>query len=280
MSNFDLIDDYVANRLSDSERADFEQAMRADPALSSEVGRQSLIVEGIRKARAAELKAILNKVPVGGGASLWTGVSLMRMAATVGVIAVVGTGLYFYLKDSKGVIQNVPGAEIPMDSLMPKDSTSEPIIENKVKPEQETQKKEVVVHQAEQATVPSKEATTPKVEVVDPSTELLSDDSAEANTSVTPKSGISVANIQVERDSKNKQFHFHYQFLEGKLFLLGPFDEALYEILEVHGDSHALFLFFKDNFYHLDETKASATELTPIRDRSLLLKLKEFRDAR
>jgi len=87
-----------------------------------------------------------------------------------------------------------------------------------------------------------------------------------------------MATIQVERDSQNKTYSFHYQFSNKKLFLFGPFDEALYEILEIHGDNHALFLYFKENFYLLNDANAEITELTPIRDRPLIQKLKEFRN--
>src|SRR5687768_11926335 len=128
MSNFDLIDDYVTNRLSPSERSAFEAGMHADPALKSEVETQSMIVEGIRKARAAELKAMLNKVSLGGAVSLCGDWSVMKMAATIGVAGIIGTSLYFYVKDSNEVINNVPKAEVPIDSLIPQENNEEPVI--------------------------------------------------------------------------------------------------------------------------------------------------------
>ena len=276
MSNFDLIDDYVANRLSENERTEFGQGMNADPALKLETERQSLIVEGIRKARATELKMMLNNVPIG-GASLWSGWSVMKVAATMGVAGLIGTGLYFYMRDSDTVLQNVPSAEIPIDSLMPDDSSDEPIIENRDGEGEE--KKETITPQVRKAKPKKQDATATKVEVVDPSEEMLSSDKAD-EPSVTPKSGISVSTIKVERDSQNKQYSFHYQFWEGKLFLFGPFDEALYEILEVNGENHALFLFFKDSFYLLDESKEDVMALAPITDRSVIRKLKEFRNGK
>lgn len=277
MTNFELIDDYVADRLSESAKAEFERGMEADRGLKSEVVMQQAIVNGIRKARAAELKAMLNKVPVGGGASLWSGWSSMRMAATVGAIMVIGTGLYFYLKGSENVIQNIPGAEVPIDSLMPDENKVEPIIENKGM-ETKEEAKETVVSKEKKVATKKQNPASPKVEVVDPSAEMLSDDKADRATKETPKSGISVSTIQVEKDSKNKQYSFHYQFWEGKLFLLGPFDTDLYEILEVHGgDNHAMFLYFKESFYLLDQSKDDVMPLTPIQDRTVIRKLKEFR---
>src|SRR6185503_8502985 len=130
MSNFDLIDDYLTNRLSERERGEFESGMNADPALKSEVERQGMIVDGIRKARAAELKAMLNKVSVG-EASLLGDWSMIRIAATIGIAGLIGTSLYFFLKDSNTVIENVPSAEIPMDSLLPREDSGEPIVKDK-----------------------------------------------------------------------------------------------------------------------------------------------------
>ncbi len=277
MSNFDLIDDYLTHRLSENERAAFEQSLKSDPALQSETIRQSAIVEGIRKARAAELKAMLNNVPIG-GASIWSGFSFMRMAATVGLVGVIGAGLFFYLKDSNTVIQEIPGAEVPVDSLMPDDVPNEPILN--AKEEVTPEKTETGTPQIKTTNPLKPDTSTPKVEVIDPSDEMLLDDKTNETATVKPKSGVSVSNIQVEKDSKNKQYTFHYQFWEGKLFLFGPFDEELYEILEAHGNNHAMFLFYKTNFYHLDASKNDITELTPIKDRSLIQKLKDFRSGK
>jgi hypothetical protein len=276
MSNFDLIDDYVANRLSESERGAFEAGMNADPALKSEVETQRMIVEGIRQARVAELKAMLNNVPVGGAVSLWGDWSVIKMAATIGVAGIIGTSLYFYVKDSNEVINNAPKAEVPMDSLLPKEDKTEPVISE---PENVTEEKktEVTTPQTRRAKPGKINTTSPKVVVEDPSSELLSGTKTTDPASVSTKAVISVATIQVERPT-NTKYTFHYQFTDKKLFLYGPFEGVLYEILEVHGDNHALFLYFKDNFYHLDESKVEATDLTPIRDRALIQKLKEFRN--
>jgi hypothetical protein len=278
MTNFEMIDDYVGNRLSETERVEFEEAIKADPLLRAEVGKQNLIVDGIRKARATELKAMLNKVPIGGAsASLWSGWTTMRMAATLGAVTVISTGLYFYLKGSEAGVQHVPAAEVTVDSLMPDDNSLVPAVDDKVK---ETEDKKETVSPQVKKTNPKKEViNSPKMEVVDPSEEMLSDDK-DGETTTGPKSGISVSTIKVERDSQSKQYSFHYQFWEGKLFLFGPFDEALYEILELHGENHSLFLFFKDSFYLLDQSKEDVMALTPIQDRTLIRKLKEFRSGK
>lgn len=273
-----MIDDYLTDRLSDSEKKAFEESMNSDPALKSEVDSQQLIVEGIKKARAAELKAILNNVPVG-SVSLWGEYTLLKIAATIGVAGVIGTAMYLYNSDSEAPIKSVPSAEIKTDSLVPKGETSEPIIEDKK--EDNSEESSNTSNTPKRVLKPkTKESKAPKIDVTDPSNEMLTDESENEETLVTTNLGISMSTIQVERDAQNKLYSFHYQFWDKKLYLFGPFDEALYEILEIHGDNHALFLYFKDNFYHLNDSSAEIMELTPIRDRPLIQKLKEFRSGK
>jgi hypothetical protein len=61
------------------------------------------------------------------------------------------------------------------------------------------------------------------------------------------------------------------------LVLYGKFDKGLYEIIEINGSSHSIFLFYKENYYLLDEKETTITPLTPIRDSQLVKKLKEYR---
>ena len=278
MSYFDLIDDYLTNRLSDNEKKAFEESMNSDPALKSEVNNQEVIVEGIRKASAAELKAMLNNVPIG-SVSLWGEYTWLKIAATIGVAGVIGTAMYLYSSDAGTTIKTVPSAEIKTDSIVPKEETTEPILENKI--EENTEENSTPSTTQNRLARPKvKESKTPKIDVTDPSNEMLTEESDSEPTLVTANLGISMSTIQVERDAQNKLYNFHYQFWDKKLYLFGPFDEALYEILEIHGDNHALFLYFKDNFYHLNDSSTEISELTPIQDRPLIQKLKEFRNAK
>ncbi|MGC4020522.1 MAG: hypothetical protein QM734_00545 [Cyclobacteriaceae bacterium] len=66
MENFELIDDYLRGRLEGQDKQNFEQQLQADPSLQSEVASAKTVIEGIKKARMSELKAMLNQVPVSG----------------------------------------------------------------------------------------------------------------------------------------------------------------------------------------------------------------------
>ncbi|MFM8912646.1 MAG: hypothetical protein ACKOE6_07000, partial [Flammeovirgaceae bacterium] len=122
------------------------------------------------------------------------------------------------------------------------------------------------------------EPSKPKLDVVDPTEELVENTGAEKNNAVSNNRGqVSVLHIAVETDAANKKYSFHYQFAQGKLHLYGDFDKGLYEILEVNGDSRAVFMFYKELFYVLDEKQTAITKLEPIKDKALISKLKEYR---
>jgi hypothetical protein len=281
MSNFELIDDYLTNRLGEQERVSFEQRLGSDPALKADVELQKHIVAGVKHARAAELKAMLNNVPVGGGFS--SGPMAGKIAAGVVAVGIVATSLYFYLTPT--------GSPSGEPAVISKNQTDPPASTEKAKevaPVQETQPATdrplaVDPHKAK-AKSPKKKASskpvvTPqsKIQVVDPSDELVDNSPKEVDPTKSEKASLTASHIAVETNTTSKKYDFHYHFDGGKLVLYGPFDKSLYEILEIHGDQHAVFLFYKETYYLLDENQKKIVGLQPIRDSALLRKLKEYR---
>src|SRR4051812_13927913 len=100
--DFELLDDYLANRLSAADKASFEKQIEADPELKQEFNTQKKLVEGIKQARLAELKSMLSNVPVG---PLPTSQTLLIKLGVVAIVAgLIGTGMYYFLlKDTTGV---------------------------------------------------------------------------------------------------------------------------------------------------------------------------------
>ncbi len=267
MTNFEKIDDYLANRLPAEEKAEFEHALEGDPALKSEVALQEQIIKGIQKARAAELKHMLQQVNV--PASGW---SAGQVAAGVLLTGAIATGLYLYLRPEpptaltpEVVTQPAPVAEPEVVKETP-DAAKAVAEEPRKQPSSATKK---------QAVSPVQK---PDIQVVDPTSELTESTPAGSDATTTPsRSEVTVSKLDVVTMAPDKKYVFHYQFMEGKLRLYGPFDRNLYEILEINGDSHAVFLFYKENYYLLDESQQAVTQLSPIRDGQLLRKLREYR---
>jgi hypothetical protein len=279
MSNFELIDDFLTNRLGDKERASFEQQLNSDPSLKADVELQKQIIDSVKNARAAELKAMLNNVPVSGGYT--SGISAAKFAAVVGTAALVGIALYFYLKPED--LENKSEIGITKNEIttpVQQDAAPAAVIEKKEIEEQTPTKPEVEVKKQEIKKEAAKPNTTnqPRIEVADPSNEFVENSSTDIVKIPGNTSGVSNSHIEVEMDSSNKKYSFHYQFAQGKLLLYGAFDKGLYEILEINGDKKSVFLFYKENYYMLDEKQRKIISLEPIRDGLLLKKLRDYRN--
>ncbi|CAN5316213.1 hypothetical protein BH09BAC3_BH09BAC3_11520 [soil metagenome] len=279
MSNFELIDDYLGNRLNEADRKAFEQQVQGDPSLKSEVDFQRQIIESVKQARVTELKAMLSNVPVGG--SMWSGT---KLAASIVSAGLVSTVLYFYLNGDPATVvmeDNQPKEEvvIPADATTLKEEPigSMPVVKDSTQAEDQTvvidKKKSIKTNQ-----VPSP-VHKPDLDLVDPSIDLADSGKGKIDPAINTKTegDISVSKMDVITGLTDKKHNFHYQFSEGKLKLYGPFDRSLYEILEIHGVTHAVFLFYKENYYLMNEDQTEITPLQLIKDAQLLKKLKEYR---
>jgi len=280
MSNFELIDDYLSNRLKGSEKEAFEKQLENDPSLKSDLDFQKQIIEGVRTARAAELKAMLSKVPVG-GTSIPMDFSVVKMAAGIVAAGLVGAAIYFYATHGELPPFNKAATDLNL-------KTEELQKPEEIKPDvtkvvtDSTEGKETTPAPLKESATPKQEPVKPvekpKLDVTDPSSDLQQDNASDNEPAANlRRSDISPSHIQVGVDSSNKKFDFHYQFVGNKLMLYGDFDRALYEVLEINGDNHALFLFYKEAYYLLDENQQKITKLEPIKDAALVNKLREYR---
>jgi len=277
MSNTELIDDYLTNRLSDADKAAFENQLANDPALQADVALQGQIIESVRKARAIELKAMLNQVPV--TASVSISLPIMRMAASIVGAGIIILAFSYYFNNSTQQPNMSSSLEDSLQKVDPADF--EPLEEPTAQPTPATQENVTVpaITEKEAKKTPSNVAPVqqPKIDVVDPTKDMTDGGNAALPKNETLHAAITASHIAVEVEDNNKKYPFHYQFNQGKLFLYGSFDKGLYEILEINGDTHSVFLFYKDNYYSLDEKASVITALEPIRNQALISKLKEYK---
>lgn len=284
---FEMMDDYLSNRLSAEDQAAFEQQVQADPQLAQELSTQKNLVEGLKQARMAELKSMLNNVPVSpinGGSSLLTKVGTWAVVA-----GLVVTGIYFYSTkeedkgtgDSNVIAEQQP--EVKPEVTEAPETESEPTADKLEEPASTVNKpEEKKVKKSE----PQPEKTEPVA--VKPSLDNVYDPSKEEADEATKqyereqmeniKKAFVTSSIEVETDTMSKKYNFHYVFKDSKLILYGAFERNLYEILEFIGDEkRTVVLFYKSNYYLLDIEKIQPTKLTPIRDQKLLKMLKAHR---
>jgi len=271
MENFELIEKYAAGQLQGPEKEAFESQLRTDASLQGDVALQKQIIEGIKNARITELKTMLSQVPVTG--LVHSGMSAIKVITGAITAGVIITGTIFYFKPSQKetstpLVENelpaVPEAKSEPDPIDPKEDKTTSSIPEVSK---ESKKKSLATK--------TQKAVQPKIEVVDPTGELAKE-SAREEKHAKPQSVIVTSRVGVEINSSSSKYSFHYQFLQGKLILYGIFDNGLYEIIEVNGDTHSVFLYYKDNYYLLNEKQSAITPLTVIKDQELVKKLKEY----
>jgi hypothetical protein len=287
----ELLDSYIANRMSPSERASFEQDIQADPSLLQEFHLQNEIVEGIRKARMAELKAMLSNVPIPatGISDISTTTKVVAGAIGVGIIATTA----FFLSNSE------TSSPLPLEESRKEQITivAEPEKETVTSVESLTQQEEVIessvrTERKENTQVKSQEVkTTASLPVVTESSKVIrpsvnsfdAEDDSNNDVSNAPhlqsenKPTLTSSKIVAETDNTNKKYKFHYQLHSDRLILYGDFEHSLYEIIEVFNENKVTaFLYFKENYYLLTEEAGKIKQLVPIKDEVLLQKLKEY----
>jgi len=200
-------------------------------------------------------------------------VQIITGAVTVG--AIVTSVLFYYKPWHKEIVSPVIEKQMPgvekndKTEITPADPKDDKTSSSISEPEKEVKKKAL--------TSKKQSSAKPKIEVVDPTDELTQETSREREKLSQPKPTVTTSRIAVEINSTNSKYSFHYQFNQGKLILYGIFDNGLYEILEVNGDTHSVFLYYKDNYYLLNEKQSAITPLSPIKDLQLVKKLKEYR---
>ena len=283
--DLELLDDYLANRLDENARAAFEQKLNTDFDLKHEYELQQQFIEGIKKARIAQLKSMMNNVPVPSLQPNATALAGKVVLWSV-VIGIVGTGLYYYLNQDQGKEKT---QETKIEDTLEKSS---PVTESEaVKPHENapvvsgepssSEQKPMESPKAikRQQTVESQDIKDPQIDVFDPSEETdETQPSRQGNEAIIPRVD-NIPSFEVSVDSENKKYNFHYQFKDGKLLLYGPFEKNLYEILEFFSEEkRTIFLFYKEDYYLLKDGNEKLSPLTPIQDVSLIKKLKEYRN--
>lgn len=287
MRNIDLIDDYLADRMSDAERNAFEQRLASDTELNREFNFHKDIVSSIKEVRKAELKSMLNSIPVGGSTGTF-GTSLKVAGALVAATITIG-GFYLLLQDDKPEIEQQTVIEQPAETR--ENDFSPEVIEEEAAPETPREEKQEVAAEQEQKETVDPSATPRKLTPAEIQTPNLVDDfdsEGEAKEITEPPvftetddftaETLFDSNIEVVTDESKRRYQFHYQMKNDKLYLFGAFDKDLYEILEFNNaQGKTVILYYKDNYYLINNEQEEITPLKPIEDENLVNKLDKLR---
>ncbi|MFD0998468.1 hypothetical protein ACFQ21_04090 [Ohtaekwangia kribbensis] len=305
--DFELLDEYLRNKLNAADKATFEQKLQADADLQREYKLQQKIAEGLRQARTAELKNMLNNIPVSSvhGSEISIGVKTLISITVAGLVA---TGIYLYLDKEETEVpaqQQIAKTETPAE--VPTEHQTEPAPANEAEatttapassspatetPQPDQPKQQPAVTNQQPAT--NKESTSvtkpviapkqkdsvskPEIHVFEPGEETESTKAVDDKTATESTPKANKTTLTVKTDANNKKYNFHYQFKNGELYLFGPFDKKLIEIMEFFSDNkHTVFLFHENKYYLLNEANEKVKPLTSITDPTLIKKLKEHR---
>jgi hypothetical protein len=282
---YELIDQYLTGKMSSEEAHAFEQQLKADPQLQKEVAFQRQIIEGIRQARVAQLKAMLNQVPVPPANPATSGM-VVKVISSVVIIGSVVSGVYFYLQPDNPPVATPANQEIGVSADNPIiDNNSTTAIENQADEggsqidSSSVSYKSPVAPKTAPATKNRKNAEPqPAMKIYVPETDENPEyDQTERQHAKVIDKGFVTSSIIVEKSTETA-YNFHYAFHNNKLILYGNFEDNLYEILEfLSGKERTVVLFYKNKYYLLDTTKEEPTALVPIRDKILLNKLQKYR---
>lgn len=295
--DLELLDQYVSNRLAAQDRTAFEKKLEADTSLKQELQVQQKVVEKLREARVSELKTMFNSIPTAeletGGSSVGTKVALWAAVA-----AVTGAGVYFYLTSPNNNADQERSAQEQITNQIPENSEqAQPPVASKdqdpvtqrekpsgqaINPPSENSEETTDTPRVQDGVTAEESAKGPtQLDVFDPTEEDKQSSNAKNPDNVPDSAPLHKSSIAVEFDSDNKRYDFHYQFKDGKLLMYGTFEKNLYEIMEFFSDNkRTVFLYYKDNYYLLNEEDDNVKPLTPINDPLLLKKLKDYRGTR
>lgn len=288
--NLELMDDYLAGRLNEAERRAFEDNLNNDPQLKSEFELQQQLVNGVKNARIAELKAMMNNVPVPSVHGTETTTLVSKIALWTVVAGIVATGIYFLVQEDESSVtpekqtqQQQQSAEQPepqqeeTNTVTPDDNTNSEDEEAPVVSDEKPSSEDKPVKSP--STPKAKKADSvkePAINVYDPTKETEEELSIQLEESKAPSLS-KTPSITVEV-AEDKKYDFHYQFANDKLVLYGPFEKNLYEIMEfISDDKRTVFLYYQDKFYFLKDDTEKLKPLGAIQDPALIKKLKDYR---
>jgi hypothetical protein len=295
----ELLDDYLRNKLSAQDKSAFEEVLKKDASLQKELQVQQQVVNSLRIARAAELKQMLGNVPIPPIAAEPTGMTVVaKVAALLVAAGLIGGGLYAYYNSEEEPAQSISADSPALQPVTSPSDKSAPQPADRIEPpvEQPDVTNDDAAARAgakvQSDANDTRRKTTDSVapaarNVFEPTDEAKANEPATATDSNKGTAGtagtFTTPSIAVEAgiNGNNGKYNFHYQFKDNKLFLYGVFEKNLYELMEFFSNNkRTMFLYYKDNYYLLNEDDNKIKRLTPVSDQALVKKLKDYRASR
>ncbi len=275
MENFEKVEAYFNNELSDSEKNDFLNEVESNTDLKSEFNFQKEVINGIKEARKAELKAMLNQVPVASVGT--TSSALYKILAGGAATILVGTSIWYYInaKTNTATPQEI---KVTLNTVAPEKQ----IIEEEVNTTQDSEEKAVAA--TEMDNTQELKSATPKIITPNlPNSEDVVENKALPEENLDIPEAINAGSINLSSKVNvevkfKKKYNFHYQYSNKGIILYGDFEEGLFEILELNKEeTTALYLYYESNYYYINDNSGVIKPLKPVTDKKIKLKLEGLR---
>ena len=287
MTNYERIEAYLNNELSESEGQQLMQDINSDSSLKSDFQFQESVIDGIKDYRKKELIARLDNIQVAS-----TGQSmLLKGISIVGIATVVSVGTYFWVnsKDEQPidieetnnteqiVTQPEEPQELAIDEVKKEDIAEEETITTEKVAETVDSTPAVTATPKEDKSTVIPDVVIPDVEEPESGTSLdveedLSAPEAMAASSIRLRSS---TDVEVKL---NKKYDFHYQVKNGGLILYGNFNDSPFEVIELNTNQGInSYLYFEDHFYSLANDSEEIKPLKVIENKELVKELEKRR---
>ncbi len=268
--DFELLDDYLADRMAEGDRSTFEEKLTADADLQQEYVIQKDLIEGIKRARVAELKAMLNKVPVPSG-NAGNALGLKVALGTAAAVLIVAAAYWLTREQANEAL--TPKQSIHIEEPAPVEQPAEPALKSQdfdaAKPPISASPQEEVPQQERAPVDSDKNQTSAGTEHSKPS---LAKRPGALSAPAVPDNPASAAGIEVKAD--DSRYSFHYQYHDGKVLLYGPFQKDSCDLVDIVTEGKRLtFLSYGDQFYPLQKGDEEIKPLVSVKDTEILKKL-------
>lgn len=309
ITNAEFFDKYLKDKLSESERSALEEQASYDPLLQSEIKLQKEIYTALAEERKIMLKNRLNQIPVSGDG--WFSSQSIRWAAAISSMLLATAGTYYYIDhdqsntdqpykqtvditDEAEVVEfNQKPGTIPVPEPVASENSDAKIEQRGIASDHAQQDRIEVAEtpvvrsieslKSEASNQENNTITLPEIKHPNLSTSFTEnsrsinyDDFTAPDRLISENNHLDHPLVDIETNN-DKRYNFHYRYEDGKLYLYGGFNEALYRVIALNRKKDkSLFLEYEGNFYILDDHATEITPLELIRDSTLIKQLRKI----
>ncbi len=282
--NLEQINNYIDGDLSPKELNAFEESMKNDTALQTEVARQKMLIEGIKSSRHLALKSRLAAIPVSAGMAS----STKWMIGTAAILAIalsyvglkkqqdnrLNTSNSIIVVEQDNTVTDKEGLVVVIEENKTTENTS--VISSTEEINSTTTNKQTKVKK-ENAQVGLNNHT--KTDFSDGLDDMIVPDVAphidlDGNTE-TLNLGVADFNKRHIIPTIEQSKHREYSYYHDKLTLYGDFSSNEYLLID-YAKEKKIFMHYDGSFYELQiRRKKKSLEDSRVTDKHLITKLKE-----